>query len=349
MKTIQLQFNEWIIVPVVAVFVVSMGIFMSQMKTHSSKEISEIKYQMPRPQDEFVGDYSLDGRQVNRKYINPFAKKSMVKTIPDAKNQGPKSEQKKSQSKQVKANKAKGLLNDKKFDVEIVEQTQNQMLNDISVNNLPKKQNQQNIAQLQNKKTQDKASMATKSVAQWMELLNKNPNAENIVLLVKSYRAKNIDAAQFYQIANTLLSSSESNKVQAGLYALQLQPETQAFQFVSHKLAMIETPSDLSNALEQYLVSFNEAQKLPILVQVLKTNDQIAMTKAIEVLSQFNEKVTLQGRFQYRGSNVNQQQYVQLISYFKSLLNNENEAVVSTAQNMLTKLQALVESATIGT
>ena len=305
MKTTQLQYNEWIFVPIVGFFVVGLGFMLSQMKTSQTKDVNEIKYQMPRPQDEFIGQYSLNGRKINRQYINPFAQKE--------------------KSQMAANNKVQGLKNIKKI--------------------APKNKSIKKAAGLLNK---IQNSPHIKSITQWIELLTKNPTAENIVFLVKSYRNKTINASGFYQIINSLLSNEHPEVAQVGLYALQLQPESQAFQFASRKLSSIEDQSEIAQDLQQYLLSFNESQKIPSLVQVLQSKDQVAIVKAIDVLSQFNEASGQHSRFQQRGREIDQQQYSQLIASFKKLLTNENENIVSTAQNMLSKLQALVDSATIG-
>lgn len=347
MKTTQLQINEWIIVPVVAVFVVALGFLMSQMQTKKTKEAMEIKYQMPRPQDEYVGQYSLDGRQINRQYINPFTQKNKPQEVKQEKIQGLKNNKKVVQKPKT-TNKAQGLLNKKQFDVQVVDQTQNALNQNFGHNGSHQRSIQIEKQQPVDKKSKEQNASIVKSISQWIELLKKNPNADNVISLVKAYRQKSIDTSGFYQIINTLLSSDQTELNQVGLYALQLQPETQAFQFASRKLSSMDAQSETAQALQQYVLGFNEAQKIPTLVQVLKSKDLIAIAKAVEVLSQFNEKSALQGRFQQRGQQADQLQFTQLMSYFKTLLSSENETVVSTAQNMLSKLQALVDSATIG-
>lgn len=348
MKTTQLQINEWIIVPFVAVFVVALGYFMSQLQTNQNKEVSEIKYEMPRPEDEYIGQYSLNGRKVNRQLINPFTQKIKSQEVQQSKVQGLQQNTKVTQKNKSK-NKAQGLLNKKQFDVQVVDQTENSLKNEMNKMSAIQRMTQIEKSQTIDKKSKLQNSTVLRSVAQWIDLLTKNPNAENVISLVKSYRQKSIDTSGFYQIINSLFNSDHSDAQLAGLYALQLQPEAQAFQFASRKLSTIEAQSETGQALQIYLLSFNEAQKIPNLIQVLKSKDQIAIAKAVEVLSQFNEKSIQQSRFQQRGQQPDQQQFTQLISYFKSLLNNENETIVSTAQNMLSKLQALVDSATIGT
>ncbi len=347
MKTTQLQYNEWIFVPIVGFFVVGLGFMLSQMKTNQTKDVNEIKYQMPRPQDEFIGQYSLNGRKINRQYINPFAQKEKSQMAANNKVQGLKNI-KKIAPKNKSIKKAAGLLNKKTFDVQVVNQTENALKQEINqVVSIPR-MNQIEKQHLTNTNNKIQNSPHIKSITQWIELLTKNPTAENIVFLVKSYRNKTINASGFYQIINSLLSNEHPEVAQVGLYALQLQPESQAFQFASRKLSSIEDQSEIAQDLQQYLLSFNESQKIPSLVQVLQSKDQVAIVKAIDVLSQFNEASVQHSRFQQRGREIDQQQYSQLIASFKKLLTNENENIVSTAQNMLSKLQALVDSATIG-
>jgi hypothetical protein len=242
---------------------------------------------MIRPQAERLNEFTLDGREIDSRFENPFVKKSV--TDADKKNLKPNlvpilkkpTVKKTEQAKKVEAKK-KGLQ------VSVVNRDERRPMDSETdaeymarVNN----QNNNKVANNENKKQTDAEKEAEKnkkrSLAEFVDLLT-DPKPERIGQLVTAIKNGDIETRELYNFLDKMMSSDKPNVQSVGIYLAYYVPTVESFKMVV--LHQEKLNPEVKAYSDQFLTSFNQPSKLPVLAQALQSNDIKVVLKAGEVV-----------------------------------------------------------------
>lgn len=263
---------------------VILGLFKLFGAMETSPAIAEkaINYEMPHPKSDFAGDFDLEGREIDRRLVDGFAKKKKdEKKADDAKKAAAATAAK--PAAKTAAAKA-GDAKKKEVDVNVVDGTPDKPLgSDESLNGQTQtvRMTRETAAAGATDKT-DEDNKDKLSPDQWRALVLGAPTKENMNKLVAAFGAGETDANTFFGIVEDLMQSQKPDSQSLGLYGLQSVVSARSFALVVHNMDKFDPT--VKTAANSYLMAYTQSNRLGSLAQVLQTNDVTVATKGVEVL-----------------------------------------------------------------
>lgn len=261
-----------------------------QLMTIKPRQVNpgdKISFEMIRPQKDIVNEFTLDGREVDSRFENPFVKKDLGRHS-DQKNVKPNLvpiskkpvDKKKEVAKKPETKKSGVQVN------VVANDPRPRMSSDIenayNVNN-PQNQSGDNNNTNKEKDPQKKETEKDKkrSIAEFADLLA-DPKTERIGMLVTAIKNGEIDQAELHSFLGKMLSSDKPKVQSVGIYLAYYTPTYEAFRLVV--VNQDKMGAEVKTYSEQFLNSFNQAAKLPVLAQALQASDIKVVVKAGEVI-----------------------------------------------------------------
>lgn len=307
----------------------------------NGKQREEISYEMIRTKSDFRTEYSLNDREVEREFINPFEKKKTNKN-----EHGKKSNLvpiKKSNSKVgAKDDKKQSLAKNKGMKVNIVSrdqarsgltanETDENYNNSYRYSNLSKNVNN-NILPKEDPKLKNK----TTSASGYLEILEK-PSTELANQLIQAYRKGEVSSEEYYGYIDTLVRSNNPKAQSIGIYLSYNYATIETFSVVT--LSYDQFSDEVKVYADQFLSGFNSQSKLSVLGKALQSENSKIVLKAGEIVISGLQKVKKGQNIEYTGREGRGNNNVTSISYFQFLLpivqlltgsNDQNVAVVGS-------------------
>lgn len=324
------------------------GLFQLFGSISSSDQVvpNEISYEMPRPKADLAGDFDLDGREIERNFVNPFDKKK--------------------KEAQKEAAKKKAAAPAKKPAVAKAEEKKEETVagNDVDVNIVGRESERGSSpetagsgaqhVQIQNRATAGAAEAADAnddrlSPDQWRAMVLGAPTKENMAKLVAAYQEGKVDDGTFYGIIEDLMESQKPESQALALSGLRTVTTAKSFVLVAHK--MNELSPQVKSAAQDYLMQYNHNQRLSVLAQVLQMNDVIAVTKASEIVlagaqrARSGQTVTTTPR-EARGEvqTASLDSYSRFIPIYQRWAQSGNSTLQALASSVLAQLQQTIAS-----
>lgn len=311
-------------------------------------------YEMPRPKTFQGADFDLSNREIDRDYVNPFVKKQ-AKDAVDGKQKPAQVVAKKAAAKTAAQAKKDA---DKKPQVtaRVVGQEGGMGLSGTdsmgsgpytaagygapATNNTPATNNDE---------TDNKDEKL--SPAQWIALLSAQPTKANMNKLIDARNKGNVDSGTFNTIVADLLKNSNPDTQDVGLYGAQTFPDAQSFIVVAQNENTLSGSE--KNKAETFLNSYTQPARLNSLVGALASSDVAVLEKVTSVI--------LTGYAQAKSGTVNVDSrngrgsvttasvssYHQFVAIFEQLSKSSDSAIVALANNALSILPPLAQTASL--
>lgn len=316
----------------------------------------DMVYEMPRPKNFVSAGFDLNGREIDRNYINPFAKKKKDAAVIKAEVKAAQTQAVVAAKKKTAAQKAKEATKNKsQVAVTVVNDKPHSTLSaDNSGPGGGAYGGAQNIAAAKTTAA-DVAAAADEdksktSPDQWRALLSAQPNSVNLSKLIAALVKGDVDQKTYNTIVSDLLSSSKADVQALGISAANYSYSVTTFSLVAHKMDSLT--GETKNQAQGYLMSYTSATRLNILAAALKSTDTETVVTATEIILQgyalaktnsSNASAGVRpGRGEVQGSSV--ANYTQFVAIFKTLAQSGDAAIASMAQTALGQIQTTVAS-----
>jgi hypothetical protein len=325
-----------------------------QLMTIKPKSVNagdKISFEMIRPHKDIVNEFTLDGREIDSRFENPFFKKDLGKHA-DKKTVKPNLVpiQKKVASKKKET--AKPETKKTGMQVNVVPRDQKQRMNsDIEYDNGGSGVKLQTVSGADtNKEPQKKETEKTtkRSISEFVDLLI-DPKTERIGQLVTAIQAGEINQSELYNFLGKMINSDKPKVQSVGIYLAYYVPTYESFSLVaSHQDTMA---GEVKTYSDQFLNSFNQAAKLSVLAQALQSNDIKVVVKAGEVIilglqNIKNGKTIDYGARSNRGTN--EVKSSSFLDYFlpiaESLKSSQNQTIASLGSALSQQLSSIVST-----
>lgn len=340
---------EIAIVGFAAVVVVGVGYLLKTPVQSILEETAQITYEMPRPKASFFAAlFGLGNREIDRKYINPFGKKTAKAdkkaaaadgvSVPPVKT-GTKAEAAKNTAKKAAETNKKNQV-----DVQIVGDeptnslSENNNFNDggVSQSYIPNNSSGSPDSQKDQRNKLDGN--------QWRSLVMAQPTKENVLKLLEAYQNKEVDDQTFYTIVVDLLKNNKPEVQSYGLYAVKSAVNLKSFSVTAEyydKLA-----PEVQAQANGYLLSYSVSGRLPILLSALQSSNPVVVSTAAEVVLEGHKNakegtsLKLDPRSSRGNAMVNSvSEYVKFIPIFKKLTESQDPAIANLANTALSQIQ----------
>ena len=320
-----------------------LGYFINGIKDKTPTEVFNMVYSMPRPKSYSAAGFDLNGREVERQYVNPFAKKDqkvkktneLVKGIPTP---TPATEAAKENKKTAaKKTKKKGQMS-----VEVVDKDQNSGFQDDSGLAMTPQGSGVNSnyagAKPVDNKAETKISETEKlSGNQWRSLLAADPSQKNVSLLVAAFLRGEVEEASFYVVVNDLLSNSKNEVQQLGVWAAASTPSARSFVLLANQMDSLSEGA--AKQAEAALAEYAQGSRQGAILRVLASNESEAVVRAIEIVVKgYQTSQTEQGGGRGDRGDVKEQalaSYVRYIPALNALQGNADARIVEAASQAL--------------
>lgn len=313
---------------------------------------SDIVYEMPRPKTSFFAAlFNLGDREVDRKYVNPFAKKKAKeekKPVSTAKigiKVPPKAVVQQKQAKKKSDEDQK-----KKVDVQIVGDDSSKPIGEDSFWNEsgPAQQHSANNdkrgppppSDLQDKKN-------TMDGNQWRSLLMAQPTKENVNKLIEAYNSKEVDDQTFYTIVTDLFRNNKPEVQSYGLSAVKSAYNVKSFTLTSQYYDQLAP--EVQQQAHAYLLSYGVGGRLSILLTALQSSDAEVVSTAAQVVMEGHRKAKDGGnsvtdpRASRGDVMVNTvSSYAKFVPVLQQLARSQDTNIASLATNVLNEIQSTV-------
>lgn len=249
----------------------------------------EISFEMPRPKAMMTSLFDLIGREIDRQFVNPFAKPvstaAQGKAVPgpvapptsaaDVMKKAAQQKKKKSSLSVdvVDTGRKGGLAPSNNLSVSVV---QNQPAT-FAAMVVPKKETttSNNPAN-----TKEKERL---SPGQWRALILNQPSQENVLKLVSAYQERDLDSASFYAIIGDLLKTNKAEAQTVGIYALRVTPSATSFSTLIHANEVVD--ATLQASVNQAVLSYGSGSYVGVLGVAIVSKDTVVAAKAMEMIS----------------------------------------------------------------
>lgn len=282
---------EFAIAGVAAVMALALGYLLkSPVQSVLGGSDPDIVYEMPRPKSSFFATlFGLGDREIERKYINPFAKKK-AKDAPKAtgtvKMAPPMAAKPVAQQKQNKK-KTDTEQHNNKVDVQIVgDDTAKKLEDDGFWGGSEPVQNVTDNTGAAPADPKDKRNELNGN--QWRALLMAQPTKENVNKLIEAYSKKEVDDQTFYTIVTDLFRNNKAEVQAYGLAAVKSAYNDKSFALTAHYYDQLAP--ELQPQANNYLLSYGVAGRLPILLSSLQSSDVEVVTAAAQVVMEGHKK-----------------------------------------------------------
>ncbi len=264
--------------------------FSGSGKTRTPRSAA-IRYEMPRPKNQVQSDFSLEGREIDYSYDNPFDKKDAAKkkagAIDKKKGVVKDAGKKKADAKKVAQQKKKENSAEKKTDEQAkTDAPATEGTEDSNWNGPTSHANNGQQGKPTNGPTERPVPQEEdqRTAQQWRSLLNAQPTQENMDKLVQAYSRREVTDAEFYVIVEDLLKNQKSETQKVGLYGIRTIHSTKAFTLMSDYYENLNT--DTKRIAGQIMLAYGQSARLDVLAQVLRSGHQKATVNALNVVTQ---------------------------------------------------------------
>lgn len=334
-----------------AVMVVGLGYLLkTPVQAVLNGQEQDVVYEMPRPKKSFLAAlFDLDDREIERKYVNPFAKKKVKdEKKAAAVNKATVPAATKVVAKQKPA--AKKVENDpkKKVDVQIVgDDTAKNLTDDGFWSN---NGGAQQIAVKENNGTVPPDSKDKKNTMdgnQWKALLRAQPTKENVGKLIEAYNNKEIDDQAFYGIVTDLFRSNKAEVQSYGLMAVKYAYNARSFALTAHYFDQLAP--EVQTQAHAYLMSYGVEGRLSYLLSAMQSSDLEVVSTATQVVVEGHKKAkdgssaAMDPRASRGDVMVNTtSSYTKFVPVLQQLAHSQDAAISSLAAAALNEIQSPV-------
>lgn len=195
-----------------------------------------------------------------------------------------------------------------------------------------------------------------RSAAEWTSLILAQPTQENVGEMIKALAAGQIDVNTYLEISEKLIRDNSQEKKRLGIWALTSIHRREAFSLAAH--LAVDADANSQGLLRDYLYSYNQAQRLSVFDQVLKSQDAVAAAAAAQAISRSitaiqsgnNNQASSgsRGNGSRNGSIVQQlslRSYQSLIPTLRFVSDKNLHNLSQWAQGLLSQLQTLSTTA----
>lgn len=300
--------------------------------------VDKLSFEMIRPHKDLVNEFSLDGREVDSQFENPFVKKNPASKN-EHKNNKPKLVPIKNKVAEKKTDKSKKTEKPKTgMNVRLVPRDETPLLmTEDSPNYNPSVSTQSNQTgkntEPKDKKKSPEEEKKTKSISEFVDLLT-DPKPERIGELVAALKNNEINMSEFYDFVGKMLKSERPNVQSVGVYLAYHTSTYEAFRIVATNQEILNP--EVKAYSEQFFTSFTQPSKLSVIAQALQSNDIKVVIKAGEVIISGLQKIQNGQSIDYgarfnRGNN--EVKSASVLGYFlpiaESLKTNQNQTIAS--------------------
>jgi hypothetical protein len=309
----------------------------------------EVSYQMPRPASQLPPDFSLDGREVEYDYNNPFAKKPIDPTKKKAEIK--KADVKKPEVKKLAQKKKTDEAKKPEVKVDIVEADKEKMSESAyptSQVGKPSVFAASATAKAPPSKQEKKEKAEQRSAEQWRSLLNAQPTRENMDKMIAAYNQGEITSEGYYQVIDDLLKSQKSETQGVAVYGLNKTPSGKSFVVLAQHYESLN--ADVKTTAQQSMMTYSQASRVDALGQALSSGNSKVVFYAFQVLqrgissgSGTTGGTTASGRGARSGNQGSQGQgnrYTRLIPIIQRLVASQDVQVAELATQVLSQLGA---------
>ncbi|HWU43178.1 MAG TPA: hypothetical protein VN132_07065 [Bdellovibrio sp.] len=341
---------EMAILSLVIVLIGGLG-YLFKTPVQAALATAELIYEMPRPKSFFASFFglNLEGREVSRKYVNPFEKKKAdAKKAAEEKSKANLAA-KPADKKKADAKKTADAAKKPKVEMKVVgKDTPPVSTGDIGGGSGSGGGAMPQIAAANNSpNANDKGKDSGMSADQWRALISGQPTKENVAKLINAHETQEVDDATFYTIVSDLLRNNKSETQALGLYAATSVYSTQSFATVASHYDQLS--HDNQSAAKSYLMSYATSSHTNALLGALKTNNATVVELATQVVIQGYQAAksgtaTTSDPRNARG-NVNVSSnpvadYSKFIPIFQQLAQSSDAAIASLANSALSQIQS---------
>lgn len=327
-----------------------------QLMTIKPKHVNagdRISFEMIRPHKDIVNEFTLDGREIDSRFENPFVKKDLGKHA-DKKNVKPNLVpiQKKAVGKKPETVKTEAKKTGMQVNV-IPRDLKPRMNSDVDNDNGGRGGNVQTANGSDNNKDKDPQKKETekntkRSISEFVDLLT-DPKTERIGQLMTAIQNGEINQKELYDFMGKMMSSDKPKVQSVGIYLAYYGPTYESFSLVASN--QDKMTGEVKSYSDQFLNSFNQAAKLPVLAQALQSNDIKVVVKAGEVIilglqNIKNGKTIDYGARSNRGTN--EVKSSSFLDYFlpiaESLKSSQNQTIASLGSALSQQLSSIAST-----
>lgn len=330
-----------------------------QLMTIKPRHVSpgdRISFEMIRPQKDIVNEFTLDGREIDSRFENPFVKKDLGNHS-DKKNIKPNLVP--IQKTPVVKKKDVAKKSDTKksgMQVNVVPRDQQPRMNSESGNDYEVNGNMQpysgNDTNKPNKDKdplkKEKEETAKRSLSEFVDLLT-DPKTERIGELVTAIKNGQIDQKELYDFLGKMMASDKPKVQSVGIYLAYYVPTYESFRLVT--VNQDKMSGEVKSYSDQFLNSFNQAAKLPVLAQALQTNDIKVVVKAGEVIILGLQNIKNGQNIDYGARNnrgTNEIKSSSFLDYFlpiaENLKSSQNQTIASLGSALYQQLSSVAST-----
>lgn len=266
--------------------VVAMTKMFSSFGSSKTSDGPEISYEMPRPKSDVIGDFGLDGRELEHRLVNPFKnKKSGTESVvapPVPKPGGSNVAQNKVRRGKKKKEEAKAEEKKPEHSLTVVEATPGSKVNpgleggarQVVLNRFSRP-----AAPPAQQQTIEGERL---SPDQWRALLTADPSPANMVRLLQALSRQEVDQGTFFSIVEDLSRSQNPQTQKVAIYGVTSYPSLRSFAL----LTQWETEMDSSHReqIQQGLMAYTQTARLGILNQALQQNELSVSMRAAQLV-----------------------------------------------------------------
>lgn len=337
---------EMAIFATAAVFVAGLG-YLFKAPVQNVLANADVIYEMPRPKSFLASLFDLGGRDISRKYVNPFYKKKAeeAKKTADA-----KKATEAAKAALVAAKKADSKKSDptKKpsVDIKVVHSDPAKRISDKDIGPGGSGGVTVQMANNGNNKTDSKTGTSDKKVTaeQWRSLVLGQPTQANVNKMVAAYMAGDLTDAEFYGITKELMHNSNVETQTLGLSAVSSFYTTSAFTVVATNYSVL--PTEVQTKADAYLLGYANTGRLGILAAALKSSSADVVSMATQIVLKgyqaAKSSVGSGSDGSSSGGDVNVSSvasYTRFVSIFQTLAQSTDSEIASLANSALSQIQ----------
>lgn len=311
--------------------------------------LNNVSFEMARPQSDFRSEFSLEGREIDKEFVNPFKKKEAVQSNNKTDKQPGKLVPIKKQEVKKEQAKADKKIDKKGFKVNVVERSNSQGLSPSDYDHSYNPYRTNNISGgggvINNIKPDAKLEEENKKTAKDFADLATKPTQEKVKEFILAFKNGEISSAEFAQVVAAMLDSENPNAQSMAVYISYSFPNVTTFSLVT--LSLDHLNEQVKTYANEFLFSFNHQAKIQYLGQALQSNDIKIVTKAGEVIILGLQKVKNGQNIVYagregRGNNdINSTKFFAfLLPIAETLKKSQNQTVASVGNALSQEIGA---------
>lgn len=339
---------EIAIIGFATVMVVAMGYLLKNpVQAVLGQQEQDIVYEMPRPKKSFFAAlFDLGDRDIDRKYVNPFAKKkAKEKKKPEVVAKPVVPAPGKVVAKQKAETKKSETEKKNKVDVQIVGGDTAKALSDDGFwgdNGAPQRLADSGNSGPPPADSKDKKNIMNSN--QWRALLMAQPTKENVAKLMEAYSNKEIDDQTFYAIVVDLFRNNKAEVQSYGLTAVKSAYNAKSFALTAQYYDQLAP--EVQQQAHAYLMSYGVGGRLPSLLAVMQSSDAEVVSTAVQVVMEGHKKAkdgvnaAIDPRASRGDITVNQvSSYTKFVPVLQQLSQSQDASIANMATAALNEIQ----------